>query len=348
MCRAKHCTRCLLHGNIANKRLTPYSNGDGQRLTFDFEDASGTIRCVAFNAVAKEKNEQLVEGNTYKITNAMPKLNDHSGSLEVKIWNDTDFQFAEPMTIHRPIVTIEAAKLTNGVVRIGGILCQLDEETRDMRDGGKMRRCQLMDADKNEIQAYLTNDAAKKAFQNGTPVLATGNISSNGAMFITNVEDASSEASEKLSTLWNEADHPSKRQCIPVSTILSIKDAAPGDKVDLTAIVRSCGTGCISVGKDRVKYTMSIVDKSMAAIDLAVFASKDDVNIKAKIGDTVAIRGTVSGYNGRSITTNTFQKTSDDDLVEWWNTNKNATITEITTYAAPSSQSILPEGATRS
>lgn len=324
--RLKDGSRATLIGIVRDLRIIPYAGGSKNRMQFDFEDQTGVIVAVAWDD-AYENFDFLEENETYKITSAKIQTNSQQqGRLEIKLYDNTivekhaDIKIAHTYT---DIDTIQPSK----PVHIRAIVADISEY-----DG----QCRFNLLDKTgDITAFLRKTLEPVGINEGDIVEVHGRAANDATdrVFVHTVVKADDPS---LVTFWEEkkGSFAPKRQkladCIHVKKIADIKNHAHGSRCEVRGIVRSCSikpTPLENKGDskgERVKYNMSIVDDSLAAISVGVFCDKT-VPFDVKIGSAVLLQASVSSYWGCSLTCNSVATIDDMDLETWWKSGHAAT-----------------------
>ena len=78
---------------------------------------------------------------------------------------------------------------------------------------------------------------------------------------------------------------------------------------------------------------MTIVDSSMACIEVGLFGDTPTIGDDISVRSIVAITGKVSGYHTRSLTTNAVVQIEDAELDAWWKSNKDGVFDELSVDA---------------
>ena len=316
-------SRHVLSGVVTNLRTRTYSGG--MMMMFDLEDTSGTIPVIGFDDAYTLFHGKLQENGTYMFYNMQVRPNVRNGNrLETKLFHDTRIE-ATTANIRFERTTIADAKTSKREnVRLCAFITQYGEEVETTRTGRPMRRCTIIDST-GELSMFLFDDLASEVFADGTIVNVDGRISESKTVFANSVV---ATENEHLAALYSSYEPPKKRMCAEICSLADVRTAEIGTRGTFTAIVRSCSMIPTPMGNDRVRHHFSLVDPSMAAVELAVFCSAHD-NIEVPVGATVQVKATVNAFNTRSLTSNAITVVSDAMLDEWWQSLKDPTFKEI-------------------
>ncbi len=326
--------RFNLKGNVSNVRSRTY--GDGDMMLFDVEDSTATIPAIVWADAYNVWNGVIKEGNTYMFMNMQVKANPrNNGRVEMKLFKDSKVEICTKMSIARTYGTIASAKSSGSknAVYVNAIVADVGEDGQKTKNGDPMRRITLIDTS-DEVSGFLIGDCALDTIADGTEVNVSGNISSNGNIFVNSITPVDAPK-QTLADLWvsTQSSRPPKKPRVE-STVFdmnSVNSATPGETGNFVAVVRTVSVAPIQMSSSRVKYTVRVVDKSMACVELGIFLSKEDSSPAFEIGDVIEFKATVSQYNTRSLTTSVVPTKKDDpDLRAWWNEHgEKATFTEV-------------------
>ena len=325
-------SRATIVGNIIALRTSTYGDGNAlNMISFEVQDQTGSVPAVVWNDAFSTFLPILKSGATYKFINVNVRANARQENrLEMKIYADTRVEAHAPLKLVFPRTTL--ADMTDGAVHVRAAIVQKAEEV-ELRRSGEVRRIVLADST-GEVTALLEHQAVMAELTEGDAVEVDGKYVSehrNGPTVyvhtIHTVED------DTLRAFWNETcdTHKAKKLKAESMELLNLADivkADAGTRGTFKGMVRSCSLTPHALNNNRVKHSLSIVDDSMAAIDVGIFcdaATPFDVNI----GDVVSMQGTVSSYNTKSITANAVEKLATDPLHEWWKTNSGAVFDEL-------------------
>ncbi len=313
--------RATFVGNVVNLRHSTYSGG--RMCRFDIEDESGKIPCILWNDAVQVFESYIKDGGSYKFYQCQIK-NGRDG-VEVKIYPDTRVEKCASLRFEKKYDTIDAALLGTGQVRVLGVVYDMSEDIETMKDGAKMRRAMLLDKT-GTVSMFAKGDCADLFLSDGSVVKVEGNVSQKNALFATSIVP---HEDEELSTYFAtvEREPKAKKAKISISSLAEIEKSEVNVKGDFKVVVRTCGIPIVRGAGHKV--SMTVVDRSMNAVDLCVFIDNIDATKLPDIGDIISFLGTVSDFNTRSLTTGSFKVDEDDVLRSWWNENQNASFHEV-------------------
>ena len=324
--------RASIVGNIVGMRHSTYSE-KSNKLEFEIQDQTGTITAVVWDDAYDIFSKVLKEADTYKFPSVIIRSNAKMRDrLEVKIYPDTRIEAHAPIKIEKKLTTVKDMNV--GVVFIRAVMVQKADE-KETLSFGEVRRVMFADSTADVI-GFLENATIDSTVEEGDVVEVQGKLTDNRngrtlyVHSINVVEDAT------LKSFWEDTQdaHKTKKlkvEAIELNTLSALKDVYANTKGVFKGIVRSAGLIPQTLKTGRLKYTFSIVDQSMAAIDVGVFCAPD-ATVDAKIGDVVKMEGVTSSFNNKSINVNKIEhleKLDSDPLYAWWDTNSGAVFDEL-------------------
>ena len=337
--------RHTIMGNVCNLRINKLDKGDVHMLMFDLVDKSGSIPVVAFDGAYDTFHAILKEGATYTFHSMQPRPNARNGDkLQLKLFPDTRADACTPLVIEKKYKTIEdvlAGSTEPANIQAVASSVSEDVEKTNAVPPQCMRRVVLLDQT-GELSCILFGDSATIHMQQGDIVAVNGRVGSKGttSFLVNSIEKIQNDT---LATFWSSQSdaHSSKKVC--VETIKKICDVLPanvGTRADITAVVRTATLVPRELPDGALKYTFSIVDPSMSAVELGVFCAKE-TKFHVPVGAVVRVIGKVSAYNTKSLTSKVVEVVEDATLYKWWKNSSPDDFAEISvdTYATNGSAS---------
>lgn len=312
--------RFNIRGNACNVRSKPYPSGE--MLLFDVEDSSGSIPAIVWADAFDVFKGVIVNGRTYKFMNTHIKSNPrNNGRVEIKLYKNSIIENCTAMQVRHSYGTVSAGKSSATgahTIYVSAIVCDIGEDGETTKAGEPMRRIKLIDQT-GELQCFVLGECASTTLTAGEQHNVSGNISSNGSMFVTSMAPVET-CDASLADFWKTQAPSKKARAGPaLSAVADIATANPGDAVELTCVIRTASLTPTEMSPSRLKYTFRVVDKSMASVELAIFQAKEIAAPEFTIGDVIHVKATVSPYNTRSLTAKLMPTPAkDDDLAFWW------------------------------
>ena len=326
-------SRATIVGNLVGLRATTYgANGAMNMLQFEVHDQTGSIASVVWDDAYPTFSSVLKNGATYKFVGVNVRANPRqNGRLELKIYPDTKLEAHAPLKIAYAQTTI--AELKEGMVCARVVLAQKADEPDTMRGEEVFR---AMFADKTgDVAGVLVGEATKAGAVEGDVVEVEGRFAPEQRTAPTLYAHVLRKIDDKeLAAFWETTreEHKAKKlktEPVALDKLAGIKALEVGARAEFKGMVRSCGLTPQTLANGRVKHSLSIVDDSLAAVDVGVFCEAG-TPFQIEIGDVVKMQGSVSSYNTKSITTNAVTKVPlGDALYEWWSKNSSAVFDEL-------------------
>lgn len=324
--------RASIVGNIVGMRHMTYSESSN-KLEFEIQDQTGTISAVVWNDAYELFSKVLKEGDTYKFPSVNIRCNAKMGDrLEVKIYPDTRIEAHAAIKIEKKLTTVK--DMSVGVVDIRAVMVQKADE-KEQLSFGEVRRVMFADST-GDVIGFLEHATIDSTAKEGDVVEVRGKLTDNRNGRTLYVHSINVTEDAALKSFWEETQdaHKTKKlkvETIELNTLSALKDIAGNTKGVFKGIVRSTGLIPQTLKNGRQKYTFSIVDQSLAAIDVGVFCAPE-AKVDVKIGDVVKIQGVTSSFNNKSINVNEIdhlRKLDSDPLYAWWETNAGAVFDEL-------------------
>lgn len=172
---------------------------NGNMLTMTFEDASGSVRAVAFGEAHDKWEKKLEAGQTYRLHNVPVQRNQRTDAPELKLWADTKIEVQPALALVKTYGTVEeAVQSTAARVRVVAVLVEVGELTQSSR-GDAMRKVEVADAT-GELKLYLFKSHADAADEQaiGTIYEIEGKLSNSNVL----VDEWKAVAHDELAAWW--------------------------------------------------------------------------------------------------------------------------------------------------
>ena len=323
------------------------------RMVFVLQDQSGgMIPVVALYEAYDHFKPVIKPGKTVKLSRVVVKESNpaYRQGLEIRIWPDTPVEECEPLTLHNEFETdFEDCLAKHHFANLVGVVVEVDEEVRTMGGSGKQyRNAKMKDTKGFAMPLRLLDTETAVAVGDVMGVsgrLAKSEGGSGHSMFVfeTVRRDPPPELVEAYASICANHDGSEmaskKRPREEVTTVADVKTLTVGDVVEVKGVVRTLALVAIkmtsSEGKEKARFkrTMTIVDSSMACIEVGLFGDTPTIGDDISVRSIVAITGKVSGYHTRSLTTNAVVQTEDAELDAWWKSNKDGVFDELSVDA---------------
>lgn len=305
---------------VVEKKVSKPTNNGSNMLILDLEDSSGAISAVGFGRAHDVFVDKINEGQTYKFVGVKPRQNRLKNVPEISLWDNTKIEEHVPIEIRKTFGTIANAKESGrDKVRVAAVLSELGDEAISS-SGSPMRRGVAIDTT-SEINIFVFGQRATESVDRPGDIFHIEGRISKGGILVDKMEKVTDDA---LATFWKQGgmQQVEKRQklSVPICSIADCADAHVGQKFDAVCIVRSASIAAQPAGA-RYKRNYNIVDnKSVCAIDIAVFGEMEVVEAMEpfKVGSAVRVVGEVSSYGNKSVNVKTMLSANDDELVSWW------------------------------
>lgn len=320
-----------MQGLARNSREPKYNNDT--LLFFEIEDSSGAIPVVASGEASKNFSDIIktceANGSVLKIFKVAPRRNTQSGNLEIKLFSDTRIEVDAnaTMTVEKIYDTVSKSKASGRPSgRIKCVLCDLDEPTKT-RKGEEKIQGMIMDAEEVTMRVLFLGKLveAASALDVGQVLHIEGRWLSDETFIVSGFEKTTDDT---MAEIWSSKERYMRR--IDLSRIVDIKSAEPGAKGSFTGVVRSCSVQVPVKDGTRFRRTFTVVDPSMAVVDVAHFY--DDIDCGSddiQTNDCVTFRASVSSFNVRSLTTRAIEVVNHKELAAWWVAHKDAQFEDI-------------------
>lgn len=318
------------------------------RMVFVLQDQSGgMIPVVALYEAYDHFKPVIKPGKTVKLSRVVVKEANpaYRQGLEVRIWPDTPVEECEPLTLSNEFETdFEECLAKYHFANLVGVVVEVDEEVRTMGGSGKQYRNAKMKDIKGFAMPLRLLDT-ETAVAVGVVMGVSGRLAksdggSGHSMFVfeTVRRDPPPELAEAYASICANHDGsemPSKKRREDVIPVVEVKTLTVGEAVQVKGVVRTLALAAVKMAssegkeKPRFKRTMTIVDSSMACIEVGLFGDTSTIGDDISVRSIVAITGKVSGYHTCSLTTNSVVQIEDDELDAWWKSKKDGVFEEL-------------------
>lgn len=319
--------RTCIVGKLASMWTKTYSEGSKTLLEFHVQDQTGSIAGIAWDDSCPVFAPVLKTGRTYKFFNVLITRQQRNNQLEMKLYPDTRVEAHSAIEVEATTI----ANLEEGYATVRGIIASR-ASTSETTKKEEAFRVDFVDKTGN-ILVYLTREAIRAD-------IAENDIVELGGYFTGEQKEPSFQAytaqkvddPELLSYWGKEQEAPNfkraKLDAVSLDKLEGLRSLEKGARGEFKGVVRTQGLVPQTLTGGRVKYTMSIVDDSNVAVDVGVFCDASVPSV-VEIGDVVKMKGTVSAYNTKSITTNAVDKVDDEALRAWWAENSSVAFEEL-------------------